>query len=253
MAIDRLQTLFVTGGGGGIGLAVARHGAAAGMNVVLADINGDRLDQAIAGFDTPVHAIVMDVASIADWSRARAEAEAVFGGVDLLVNGAALPPSLTPILDMDVDAFDRVIRANLCSLFYGTRTFGPTMRDRGYGHIVNIASEAGLVPLALLGDYGAAKYGVVGFTEILRLELADTGVGATVVTPGLTETNMTIGMGMDPSHVGRAIIDGVRRNAAYVITHPDVRAAIGRRFDAIVAAIGAPAQPGWVSPKTQWE
>ena len=253
MALGKLKTLFVTGGGGGIGLAVAEWCAAEGMNVVLADINRERLDGTVAAFDGPALGIAMDVARIDDWARALQEAEARFGTVDLLVNGAAIAPSMSPILDMAVAEFDARIATNLSSVFYGTRTFGPAMRARGHGHIVNIASEAGLVPMATLGDYGTAKYGVVGFSEILRLELADAGVGVTVVTPGLTRTNMTVGMGMDARHVGKAIVEGVRANAPYVVTHPGVRAAIERRFTTLVAAIGEPAQPGWTTADSRWQ
>ena len=251
--IGKLKTLFVTGGGGGIGLAIAEGCAAEGMNVVLADVHRERLGATVAAFEGPVLGVEMDVTRIEDWARARRGAEARFGTVDLLVNGAAIAPSMSPILDMAVADFDARIATNLSSVFYGTRTFGPAMRARGHGHIVNIASEAGLVPMAMLGDYGAAKYGVVGFSEILRLELAEAGVGVTVVTPGLTRTNMVAGMGMDARHVGKAILDGVRTNAAYVVTHPGVRAAVERRFADIAAAIGEPAEPGWTPTGSPWE
>ncbi len=245
MAIGQLMTLMVTGGGG-IGLEIARICAGEGMNVVLADIDRDRLDGTVAAFAEPVLGIVMDVAAVADWTRAKAEAEARFGAVDLLVNGAAVPPSMVPILDLAIADFDARIATNLSSVFYGVRTFGPGMRDRGFGHIVNIASEAGLSPMPTLGDYGTAKYGVVGLTEILRLELAEAGIGVTVVTPGLTRSNMTVGRGMDPAFVGKAIVDGIRANAAYVITHPaSARAGIERRHNALLAAIGEPAEPGY--------
>lgn len=245
MALGTLKTLFVTGGGGGIGLALAQRCAAEGMNVVLADVHRQRLDAAVAAFDGPALGIVMDVTRIEEWARALRAAEARFGAIDLLVNGAAIAPSMSPILDMAVGDFEARIRSNLLSVFYGARTFGPAMRARGHGHIVNIASQAGLVPMATLGDYGTAKYGVVGFSEILRLELAEAGVGVTVAAPGLTGSNMTGGMGMDARHVARAIIDGVRSNVPYVVTHPGVRAAIEQRFAAIAAAIGEPAEPSW--------
>lgn len=245
MAIAGLETLFVTGGASGIGLAIAQHCAAEGMNVVLADLHRERLDAAVAAFAGPVLGVTMDVTSIIDWTRARREAGARFGAVDLLVNAAGIPPSVAPMLDMTVADFDSRIATNLSSVFYGVRTFGPPMRERGSGHIVNIASTAGLVPTAMLGDYGAAKYGVVGLSEILRLELADADVGVTVAAPGLTGTGMTGGAGMDVGHVARAIIAGVRTNAGYVVTHPEVRDQIEQRFAALTAAIGEPAEPGW--------
>lgn len=253
MAIGDLTTILVTGGGGGIGLEIARVCARSGMNVVLADVHQERLDATVATFDGPVLGIVMDVASIADWERAREAAEARFGAVDLLVNGAALPPAMSPILDMPVADFEARIATNLVSVFYGVRTFGPGMRERGYGHIVNIASEAGLVPMAMLGDYGTAKFGVVGLSGILRIELAPAGVGVTVVTPGLTRSNMTAGVGMDASFVAAAIIAGVRGDAAYVITHPTARAGLEQVHASQIAAIGASAEPGCENPQTTEE
>ncbi|WP_375397339.1 SDR family oxidoreductase [uncultured Sphingomonas sp.] len=253
MPIDDLKTLFVTGGGGGIGLEIGRICARRGMNVVLADIHRERLDATVTTFDGPVLGIVMDVSSFAEWARAKQEAEARFGAVDLLVNGAALPPGMSSILDMPVADFETRIATNLSGVFYGVRTFGANMRARGYGHIVNIASEAGLVPMAMLGDYGAAKFGVVGLSGILRIELAPSGVGVTVVAPGLTRSNMTVGMGMDARYVAAAIVEGVRDNAPFIITHPNVRAALEKVHARQIAAIGAPAQPGYENAKTRWE
>ncbi len=245
MTLGPLETLFVTGGGGGIGLAIAQACAAEGLNVVLADVHRERLETTVAAFRGPVLGVAMDVTRMDDWARALAQAEARFGAVDLLVNGAAIAPSMSPILDMPVEDFEARLLTNLSSVFYGARTFGPAMRARGYGHIVNIASEAGLAPMATLGDYGTAKYGVVGFSEILRLELAPAGVGVTVATPGLTRSNMTGGLGMDTHAVAGAIVEGVRTNAAYVVTHPGVRAAIEQRFAALLGAIGEAAEPGY--------
>lgn len=252
MAIDQLETLFVTGGGGGIGLEIARICAAAGMNVVLADIHADRLAATVAAFAGPVLGITMDVAKPGDWARASDEAERRFGKVDLLVNGAAIAPSMANLLDMDIAKFDARIATNLSSVFYGVRTFGPAMRDRGFGHIVNIASLAGLMPMAMLGDYGTAKFGVVGLTGVLRAELAKSGVGVTLVAPGLTRSNMARGAGMATSFVAQAALDGVRANAAFVITHPECRDDLERFHAQMIAAIGEPAEPGYTPPPMPW-
>jgi NAD(P)-dependent dehydrogenase (short-subunit alcohol dehydrogenase family) len=241
-------TLFVTGGAGGIGLAVARHCAELGMNAVLADAHRDRLDEAVRDFPGPVLAVPMDVADPADWERARREAKARFGPIGLLVNGAAIPPSLAPVAELSIEEFDRIIAVNLRGVFLGVQAFARGMAARGDGHIVNIASEAGLFPLARLGAYAAAKYGVVGLSEVLRVELAEAGIGVTVVAPGLVQSNMTIGKGMDPIWVARAIVQGVRTNQAFVITHPNCREAIERRHAELVGSIGDWAQPGYDAP-----
>jgi NAD(P)-dependent dehydrogenase (short-subunit alcohol dehydrogenase family) len=249
MRIEKGMTALVTGGGGGIGLATGQALARRGVSLVLADVLKERLDLAVAAFEGPVHSLVMDIGCETDWTWARSEAEARFGPVDILVNCAGTPPCLKPLVDMTLAEFESRISTHLIGTFLGVRTFGAAMRDRRHGHI---ASEAGLVPMATLGGYGAAKYGVVGMTEILALELAEHGVGVTLVAPGLTRTNMTIGMGMDASHVGEAIVRGIEEDARYVLTHPSLRAGIERRFDAILAAFGDPAQPGYVDPDTQW-
>lgn len=253
MATATLQTAFLTGGSGGIGLELSRLCAASGMNVVLADIDGDRLATAVAAFDRPVLGVTMDVSKPADWDRASQEAEARFGSVDLLVNGAAIPPSLKPLLDIDVAAFEARISTNLNSVFYGVRTFGRAMRARGFGHILNIASEAGLFPIRQLGDYGTAKFGVVGLSGVLRLEVAEAGVGVTVLVPGLTRSNMNTHYGMAASFVAQAAMNGIHRNAPFVITHPSCKAGIERHYAQIFGSIGEPAQPGYENPDTPFQ
>jgi NAD(P)-dependent dehydrogenase (short-subunit alcohol dehydrogenase family) len=252
MQIEQGQTALVTGGGGGIGLATGEALARRGANVVLTDILEERLGAAVAGVAGPTLGVVMDIASEADWARTKAEAEARFGPVDILVNCAGTPPSLKQLLDTSLAEFEARITTHLIGTFLGLRTFGPAMRERRRGHIVNVASECGLVPMATLGDYSAAKYGIVGMTEILALELAEHGVGVSLVAPGLTRSNMTIGMGMEARHVGEAIVRGIEQDARYVLTHPSLRPGVVRRFDAILSAFGEPAEPGYIDPVTQW-
>jgi short-subunit dehydrogenase len=127
------------------------------------------------------------------------------------------------------------------------------MRDRGRGHITNVASECGLIPIPSLGEYTAAKYGIVGMTEVLRRELADTGVKVSVVCPGPTRSNMTVGIGMEASFVGEAIVSGIERDEFYILTHPGIEPAVRRRFEEILAAFAEPAQPGYVQPASQWQ
>jgi NAD(P)-dependent dehydrogenase (short-subunit alcohol dehydrogenase family) len=153
---------------------------------------------------------------------------------------------------MSLTEFEARVANHLIGTFLGVRTFGAAMRDRRHGPIANVAAEAGLVPMATLGEYGAAKYGVVGLTEILALELAEFGIGDTLVAPGLTRTNMTFDMGMDAAFVGEAIVRGIEQNARYVLTHPSLRPGIKRRFAAMLAAFGDAAQPGYEEPETQW-
>lgn len=246
MRIEAGITVFVTGGGGGIGLATAQACAAKGAKIVLADIVQERLDTTVAAFDGgPALGVQMDISRPEDWTRAREEAEARFGTVDILINSAAIPPSKKPLLETTPQEFQERISANLFGTFLGLRTFGPAMRERRRGHIVNVASECGIVAMAGLGDYTAAKYGVVGMTEVLRTELAGDHVGVSVVLPGLTRSNMTVGMGMDPAFVGQAILSGIEADSPYVFTHPQIRSSIEHRFEAILASIGQSADPDY--------
>ena len=110
-----------------------------------------------------------------------------------------------------------------------------------------------MVPMPMLGEYATAKYGIVGLAEVLRRELEGTGVGVTVIMPGLTLSNMTTEFGMDARFVGEAIVRGIEADQPYVFTHPWVRDALERRFAAMIAGIGEPADPDFVLTKTQWE
>jgi NAD(P)-dependent dehydrogenase (short-subunit alcohol dehydrogenase family) len=203
------------------------------------------LKGAVADFPGPVHGVVMDVSKPEDWQRAQAEAEKKFGPVDILVNCAAIPPKQVPILDVDIDFFDRLLAVNLKGVFYGMKTFGTGMRARKYGHILNIASHAGLFGHPAIGEYVAAKYGVVGITETARMELEPFGVGVGVCTPGLVRSNMTVGMGMEPIWIGRAILKGIEENKPFIITHPNCREPIEARHRSLMSCIGDWAQPGF--------
>ena len=247
------QTAFVTGGGGGIGLAAGEAFARRGLNVVLADINGPRLDAAVAAFAGPVLGIRLDIADAGDWERARIQAEARFGPIDVLLNCAGTPPAQKPLLDLTDAEFDGLLTTHVKGTFNGVRCFGRPMRDRGRGHIATVASECGLIPMALLGDYTAAKYGVVGMTEVLRREMADHGVQVSLACPGITRSNMTVGMGMEASFVGEAIVRGIEADAFYILTHPSMEPSLRRRFEEVLGALGEPAQPDYVSPETQWQ
>ena len=245
MKLQSGQTILVTGSGGGIGLATAITASERGLNVVLADIVEDRLKTAVPQIKGPVHAIAMDISKREDWKRARTEAEGKFGAVDILVNCAAIPPKIVPLLDVDTDYFERIVDVNLKSVFYGMKTFGPPMRERKRGHISNVASQAGVLPVPQIGDYVATKYGVVGMSETARLELAPFGVEVSVCLPGLVRSNMTIGMGMDAIWVGRAIIKGIEANSPFIITHPKCREPIEKRHQTMLSCIGDWAQPGY--------
>jgi NAD(P)-dependent dehydrogenase (short-subunit alcohol dehydrogenase family) len=245
MVIREGNTAFITGGAGGIGFGIAQVCGEFGMNLVIGDINSNRLQAALQQLPGARIGILMDVSNPSDWRRARSEAEKKFGKVDLLVNNAAIAPAMAPVIDLSVEQFDRIVATNLSSVFYGVKTFASAMRDRGDGQILNTASQAGLLPMPKIGDYVATKFGVIGLSDTLRLELAPSGVGVSVLIPGLVHTNMTVGMGMEPIWVARAAVDGLRENRPYIFSHPNCREALERRHSAMMACIGEYAQPGY--------
>lgn len=180
---------LVTGGGQGIGAAIARELVARGLNVT---VLGRRIDVVQALADTnPAHlfAVRADVADPAQVAQAVALAEAKFGPVDVLVNNAGQAQT-APFLKMDMAMWQQMLSVNLTGTLVCTQAVLPGMVARGWGRVVNVASTAGQVGYAYVSAYCAAKHGVVGLTKSLALEMAKKGVTVNAVCPGYTETDI---------------------------------------------------------------
>lgn len=180
---------FVTGGGRGIGAAIARRLVADGLRVTVA---GRRLDvvQALAAEDPEhLHAVAVDVADAAQVGTALAAATARFGPVQVLVNNAGQAES-TPFLKMDAALWQRMLEVNLTGTMLCTQAALPAMLAAGWGRVVNVASTAGQVGYPYVAAYCAAKHGVVGLTRALALEFAPRGVTFNAVCPGYTDTDI---------------------------------------------------------------
>jgi NAD(P)-dependent dehydrogenase (short-subunit alcohol dehydrogenase family) len=166
------STVLITGGGSGIGQALGRALATAGANVVLADITGD---------DTTCrHLDVRDAAAF------RRLAEAI-EPIDMLVNCAGISLG-GPTHEMSEAHWDRIIDVNIRGVVNGVRAVYPSMVARGHGHIVNVASGAGLVAPPFVAGYAMTKHAVIGLSSALRPEAALHGVQVTVVCPGAVDT-----------------------------------------------------------------
>jgi NAD(P)-dependent dehydrogenase (short-subunit alcohol dehydrogenase family) len=262
--VDELlgKVAFVTGSAGGIGLGIARACAAAGMKVVVSDIDEATLEDAAAelrGIGAEVMAIPLDTTDREGWARAARQVSEVMGPVQLLVNNAGVSTLGTRVEDISPEMWDRVIAINLTGVYNGVHHFLGGMRDAGSGHIVNTSSMAGLLPLATLLPYCATKAAVVAFSESLRYELKPTGIGVSVLCPGQVRSRLwrtsravrglpdidvppTDGTAesaiadMLPDEVGLRVLEAVRADDLYVMTHTDAREALTKRHRRLLQA-----------------
>jgi len=215
--------VLVTGASSGIGRATALRLAKQGAHVIA--LGRDRAALEDAAGRTGGRAIVADVGVAADVDRAVAEAHDTYGRVDVLVNNAGFGIA-GPFVMTEPEEAERLIRVNLLGAIQLTGALLPGMIERGRGHVVNVSSIAGHVGVPDEAVFAATKAGLIGFTESLRYELAGSGVGMTLVSPGVVKTAFFQRQGR-PYHrsfprpiradrVARAIVRSIRKNHADV-------------------------------------
>lgn len=181
----------ITGGGAGIGLAIAHRLAASGARITLWDRNPAVLKEAAAGFDDmKINIVEMDVTDEKSVDAAR-DASLKFGGpIDILVNSAGITGPNMPVADYPVADWDSVMAVNLRGPFLCCRALVPHMQQHDYGRIVNIASVAGKEGNPNASAYSASKAGVMALTKSLGKELARTGIRVNCITPAAVKTGM---------------------------------------------------------------
>lgn len=179
------QTVLVTGAASGLGKTIADSLLEQGFQVVLTDVDAGRARQAADELDNGrVLALGLDIRQPQDFERALTAILARFGSLEVLVNNAALTLA-TPVMEIDVDEFDRVISTNLRGTFIGCQTVGRYFAGKGYGRIINLASLAGQNGGTASGaHYAASKGGILTLTKIFARELAKSGVTVNAIAPG---------------------------------------------------------------------
>jgi len=261
------KTAFVTGGASGIGLGIAKALLGAGMNVVIADIREDHLEQANAelGVRERVLALKLDITDRAAYARAADAAEARFRRVHILCNNAGVglvgPTELATYAD-----WDWVLGVNLGGTVNGIVTFLPRMLAHGEGgHIVNTASMSGLMPHPGATLYGTSKGAVVAMIESMRGELEPRGIVCSAFCPGAVQSNIAESARTRPAAlaatgyaeadkrrqglgqffhlfrtkeaIGQRVLEGILRDELYILTHSEFREGIEDRTAAMRAAV----------------
>jgi len=234
------RTVLVTGAASGIGRETALAFAHRGCELVLVDIDEDGLGE-LAGpleaMGTRCRVFRVDVSDIEQVREMASQVNSDSGGVDVLVNVAGVCV-LADIVDTPVEDWEWLLGVNLWGVINTVHCFLPSMIQRRRGHIVNIASGAGLFALAGIGAYSTSKFAVVGFSEALRQEVTEHGVAVTVVCPGGTSTpiighmrvhgfspektlhraGFAVKRSMPPENLARKIVSAVERKRFLVVT-----------------------------------
>ena len=266
MALTELngKVAVVTGAASGIGLALTRRFLREGMRVVMADVEEPKLADVATSLQkegADVLAVLTDVTNPDDVKSLADQAVAQYGAVHLVCNNAGVAPA-GPMLATTPRDWQWTVAVNVLGVAYGVTTFAPMLVEQGEGHIVNTASEAGLVTTGMLGMYCATKHAVVGMTEALYRELESTPVGVSVLCPNLVNTgifhsernrpygtelsaaeNATIAplreaisaAGIDPSNVADDVLDAVLTDRFWIFTHPTTVPSALVRFEDLKA------------------
>jgi NAD(P)-dependent dehydrogenase (short-subunit alcohol dehydrogenase family) len=226
----------VTGAGGGLGRALCREIVRRGGRVIASDLDLERARATVGALGgAEAHAVACDVERLAD------ESDRLLGGVDLVVNNAGVAVG-GDVGEVPATDWRWIVDVNLWGPVHGCHVFVPRLRRQGRGHVLNVASAAGLLAAPGMGPYNVTKAGVVALSETLYSELAGTGVGASVLCPTFFQTDIAdasrltghaelldmvrtqmAGAKIQADGVARLALDGVARGTLHIVPHPDGR------------------------------
>lgn len=262
------KVAVVTGGGSGIGRALAHAFARRGMKIALADIERSALDavaEELRAGGTEVLECLVDVTDRRQLGDFADNVYETLGGAHVLCNNAGVGTG-GPMSEITLEAWDWVLDVNLKAVVAGIHFFLPRMIASGEPcHIVNTASIAGLICGPFMGPYNASKYAVVAISETLAAELTETQVGISVLCPAWVDTKIAesernapqgiatagatgpdedlrreiaelLRTGMKPEDIATRVIETIEADGLYVLTHSDYMPFIEERFRAIMAA-----------------
>jgi meso-butanediol dehydrogenase / (S,S)-butanediol dehydrogenase / diacetyl reductase len=199
------RVILVTGAGSGIGAATVRRLFEEGATILAADIRKDDIDKVVAEFagSGRVHGAVVDVSNRGETQAFVADALRRFGKLDGLVNSAGIR-GVGNILDTDPEVWEKVLAVNLRGAFNMCQAFARAMTEaKTPAAIVNLSSSAGIRGVPNRLPYAASKYGVIGITQTMALELGPYNIRVNAVVPGMIRTPMTASMFVDPENAKR--------------------------------------------------
>ena len=267
----RGKVAVVTGSGSGIGRGIALGLAAEGMALAIADVNAESAEAVASEIKergSRALAVTVDVTSPESLAGAAKQVEAELGGVNLLCANAGVLARIAPLADHSIEDWEYTLSVNVMGVVKTVNAFLPLLRKSAPdAHVVNTASLGGLMSTEgfPIGAYIASKYACVGYTEMLRAELAPEGIGVSVLCPGVVASSLietstlnrpeTFGeqsppamsaagadadrstaqiTAMAPEDVAPIVVSAVSENRLHVITHPESRGVVERRFAQIL-------------------
>lgn len=258
------KVVLVTGAASGIGYEIARAFAGRGSRVILADVDVPSCEAAanrIVETGGDAIAISLDVADPASWAEAVSEIETAAGAIDILCNNAGVGHTGKKLTELTFADWTFISSVNIGGILNGIHHIVPGMLDRGEeAHVVNTSSILGHFALPGAADYVATKFAALGLSEALRMELAGSRIGVSVLCPGLVDTRLrestrsyrrfrnvsestVVDVGNKPQNgisaaaVGDVVVEAVLANDFYIFTHPEYIDLIDKRFDALRKAL----------------